>query len=89
MNKLRRIHLGNLEHMTTSLLFRRRTWNAVVFGPLLIVLCVMGLVVVNGPSNGGFLKNWGDNLALGIGLAFLTANTLYNGKLLRDYYRSK
>jgi uncharacterized membrane protein len=89
MNKLRLIYLRDLELMATSTLFRRRTWNSVVAGPLLLILCIMGLVVVNEPSNGGFLKNWGANLVLGVGVVFLTAATLFFGKLLRDYYRSK
>jgi peptidoglycan/LPS O-acetylase OafA/YrhL len=89
MNKLRRLHLRNLELMATSTLFRRRRWNSVIFGPLLIIFCIVWLVIVNAPSHGGFLKNLGANLVLGIGVAFLTAGTLHSGKLLRDYYRLK
>ncbi len=57
--------------------------------PILTLLGIMGLVVVNDPSNGGFNKNWGANLVLGIGVASLVAGTLYFGKMLRDYYRSR
>ena len=89
MKKLRRIYLRDLELMEESTLFRRRAWNSVVFGPFLIIFCIMWLVIVNDPSHGGFLKNWGANLVLGVGVTFLTTGTLYFGKLLRDYYRSK
>jgi hypothetical protein len=89
VKKLRLIYLRDLKLMATSTLFRRRAWNSVVTGPLFLSLCIMGLVVVNGPKYGGFLKNWGANLVLGIGVVFITAATLYFGKLLRDYYRSK
>ena len=85
MNILSRIHARNVEHMATSEFFRLRIRRAMMFqSPIFIILGIIGLVVANDPSHGGFGKNLGANLFFGIGVAVLTAATLYFWKLLRD-----
>ena len=71
--------------MATSEFFRLQIRRTMMFtNPILIILAIMGLIVANDPSHGGFKQNLGANLFFGIGVAVLTAATLYFGKLLRD-----